>query len=88
MINVSRNYYYLYFILCLLFILQCVVDAINRSAFVNSPYPVVLSIENHCCLQQQAKMAQIFTVNTAKKKVLKFIAIGMLKFIAHVALTF
>ncbi|XP_035226303.1 1-phosphatidylinositol 4,5-bisphosphate phosphodiesterase epsilon-1-like isoform X2 [Stegodyphus dumicola] len=40
---------------------KSVVDAINKSAFVKSPYPVILSIENHCCLQQQQKMAQIFT---------------------------
>ncbi|CAM1326028.1 PLCE1 (predicted) [Pycnogonum litorale] len=37
-----------------------VVEAINKSAFVTSPYPVILSIENHCSVQQQAKMAQIF----------------------------
>ncbi|XP_050529538.1 uncharacterized protein LOC126899057 isoform X2 [Daktulosphaira vitifoliae] len=37
-----------------------VVDAINRHAFVASPYPVILSIENHCSLAQQARMAQIF----------------------------
>ena len=37
-----------------------VVEAIQRSAFVTSPYPVILSVENHCSLQQQAKMAQIF----------------------------
>jgi hypothetical protein len=40
-----------------------VVEAINRSAFVTSPYPVILSIENHCSLQQQARMAHIFQVN-------------------------
>lgn len=38
------------------------VEAINRTAFVTSPYPVILSIENHCSLPQQAKMAQIFQV--------------------------
>lgn len=42
---------------------QAVCEAINRSAFVTSPYPVILSIENHCSLPQQQKMAQIFTVS-------------------------
>ena len=39
---------------------RSVVEAIHRSAFVKSPYPVILSVENHCSLQQQTKMAQIF----------------------------
>lgn len=43
-------------------VLQDVVEAINRSAFVNSDMPVVLSIENHCSLPQQRKMAEIFKV--------------------------
>ncbi len=43
-------------------ILQDVVEAINRSAFVNSDMPVILSIENHCSLPQQRKMAEIFKV--------------------------
>lgn len=41
-------------------ILQDVVEAINRAAFVNSDMPIVLSIENHCSLPQQRKMAEIF----------------------------
>ena len=45
---------------------QAVVEAINRSAFVTSPYPVILSIENHCSIPQQQKMAQIFTVSPLK----------------------
>lgn len=43
-------------------ILQDVVEAVNRSAFVNSDMPVILSIENHCSLPQQRKMAEIFKV--------------------------
>ena len=39
---------------------KSVVEAIHLSAFVTSPYPVILSVENHCSVQQQAKMAQIF----------------------------
>lgn len=41
---------------------QDVVEAISRSAFVNSNMPVILSIENHCSLPQQRKMAEIFKV--------------------------
>ncbi|MGH0136925.1 UNVERIFIED_CONTAM: hypothetical protein FKN15_008499 [Acipenser sinensis] len=37
-----------------------VVEAVNRSAFVNSDLPVILSIENHCSLPQQRKMAEVF----------------------------
>ena len=37
-----------------------VVVAIRKSAFVGSPYPVILSIENHCSVAQQKKMAAIF----------------------------
>ncbi|XP_037093122.1 1-phosphatidylinositol 4,5-bisphosphate phosphodiesterase epsilon-1-like [Pollicipes pollicipes] len=39
---------------------RAVVEAIAQSAFVTSPFPVLLSIENHCSIQQQAKMAHIF----------------------------
>lgn len=37
-----------------------VVVAIRKSAFVTSPFPVILSIENHCSVAQQKKMAAIF----------------------------
>lgn len=39
-----------------------VVETIEKNAFVVSPYPVILSIENHCSLQQQNRMAHIFQV--------------------------
>ena len=42
---------------------RAVVEAIGQSAFVTSPFPVLLSIENHCSLQQQARMAHIFQVS-------------------------
>jgi phosphatidylinositol phospholipase C gamma-1 len=37
-----------------------VVKTIRDHAFVTSPYPVILSLEDHCCLTQQTKMAAIF----------------------------
>lgn len=50
-------------------ILQDVVEAVNRSAFVNSDMPVILSIENHCSLPQQRKMAEIFKVRVKQYKI-------------------
>ncbi|XP_022086672.1 uncharacterized protein LOC110977130 isoform X2 [Acanthaster planci] len=49
-----------------------VVEAINRAAFVTSDYPIILSIENHCSLPQQARMAQIFLDVFGDKLVTKF----------------
>lgn len=49
---------------------KTVVEVINESAFVSSPYPVILSIENRCSVQQQVKMAQIFIVRILKCTVL------------------
>ncbi|XP_054632325.1 1-phosphatidylinositol 4,5-bisphosphate phosphodiesterase gamma-2 isoform X2 [Dunckerocampus dactyliophorus] len=37
-----------------------VVKAINQHAFVASEFPVILSIEEHCPLEQQRQMARIF----------------------------
>lgn len=37
-----------------------VVKAIKEHAFTTSSYPVILSIEDHCTLPQQRKMAKIF----------------------------
>ncbi|KAM9376371.1 1-phosphatidylinositol 4,5-bisphosphate phosphodiesterase gamma-2 [Pholidichthys leucotaenia] len=37
-----------------------VVKAINEHAFVTSEFPVILSIEEHCPLDQQRQMARIF----------------------------
>jgi hypothetical protein len=36
-----------------------VIRAIAEYGFVTSPYPVVLSIENHCCFDQQKVLAKI-----------------------------
>ncbi|KAM9475692.1 1-phosphatidylinositol 4,5-bisphosphate phosphodiesterase eta-2a [Clarias gariepinus] len=35
-----------------------VIETINKYAFVKNPYPVILSIENHCSVPQQKKMAE------------------------------
>ena len=48
-----------------------VVQTIAEYAFVSSPLPVVLSIENHCSLSQQQKMATIFRELLAEKLVSK-----------------
>ncbi|XP_066570053.1 1-phosphatidylinositol 4,5-bisphosphate phosphodiesterase gamma-2 isoform X2 [Amia ocellicauda] len=37
-----------------------VVKSINDHAFVTSEYPLILSIEEHCCVDQQRQMAKIF----------------------------
>ncbi|XP_069494536.1 1-phosphatidylinositol 4,5-bisphosphate phosphodiesterase gamma-2 [Ambystoma mexicanum] len=37
-----------------------VVQAIKEHAFVTSEYPVILSIEQHCCVDQQRHMARVF----------------------------
>ncbi|KAH3786899.1 hypothetical protein DPMN_165014, partial [Dreissena polymorpha] len=52
---------------------KLVVEAINRSAFVTSPYPVILSLENHCCIAQQQKMAQIFRSVFGEQLVTQFL---------------
>ncbi|OWA51214.1 1-phosphatidylinositol 4,5-bisphosphate phosphodiesterase gamma-1 [Hypsibius exemplaris] len=37
-----------------------VIATIKDHAFVTSEYPVILSIEQHCCVEQQKKMAKYF----------------------------
>ena len=36
-------------------------DAIKPYAFHSSPFPLILSIENHCSREQQDRMASLFT---------------------------
>ncbi|NWR79873.1 PLCH2 phosphodiesterase, partial [Centropus unirufus] len=38
-----------------------VIETINKYAFIKNDYPVILSIENHCSVVQQKKMAQYLT---------------------------
>ncbi|KAL7990936.1 hypothetical protein Chor_014366 [Crotalus horridus] len=35
-----------------------VIDVINKNAFTKNEFPIILSIENHCNVQQQKKIAQ------------------------------
>ncbi|XP_015230727.1 PREDICTED: 1-phosphatidylinositol 4,5-bisphosphate phosphodiesterase epsilon-1 isoform X2 [Cyprinodon variegatus] len=53
-----------------------VVEAVNRSAFINSDMPVILSIENHCSLLQQRKMAEIFKSVFGERLVTRFLFEG------------
>nr|XP_033813475.1 1-phosphatidylinositol 4,5-bisphosphate phosphodiesterase eta-1 isoform X2 [Geotrypetes seraphini] len=53
-----------------------VVDAINRYAFVRNEFPVVLSIENHCSIQQQQKIAQYMKEIFGDKLDLSSVQIG------------
>ncbi|XP_069316127.1 1-phosphatidylinositol 4,5-bisphosphate phosphodiesterase epsilon-1 [Eulemur rufifrons] len=50
-----------------------VVEAIDRSAFIKSDLPIIISIENHCSLPQQRKMAEIFKTVFGEKLVAKFL---------------
>ncbi|CAJ0572763.1 unnamed protein product, partial [Mesorhabditis spiculigera] len=50
-----------------------VVEIIKKSAFETSDLPVILSIENHCSLQQQAKMAQMFKTVLGDRLVTAFL---------------
>ncbi|VDN04557.1 unnamed protein product [Thelazia callipaeda] len=50
-----------------------VLNAIRKNAFVTSSLPVILSIENHCSLQQQARMAQMFQNYLDEKLVRHFL---------------
>ncbi|XP_070541587.1 1-phosphatidylinositol 4,5-bisphosphate phosphodiesterase epsilon-1-like isoform X2 [Ptychodera flava] len=50
-----------------------VVESIDRAAFMTSEYPVILSIENHCSIQQQTRMAQIFKQVFGEKLVTDFL---------------
>lgn len=52
---------------------SAVVETIDKNAFVTTSYPVILSIENHCSLQQQSRMAHIFQRIFGEKLVTSFL---------------
>lgn len=41
--------------------LKDVLDVIKRYAFKTSYYPLILSIENHCSVEQEKQMTSLFT---------------------------
>ncbi|CAL8375742.1 unnamed protein product [Arctogadus glacialis] len=47
-----------------------VVTTVEQHAFEVSPYPVILSLENHCCQEQQVVMAQ-YLISILGEKLLK-----------------
>lgn len=51
-----------------------VIEAINKYAFAKSPFPVILSIENHCTVPQQKKMAAYLKEVLQDKLDLSFIS--------------
>jgi len=57
------------FTLCSSIQFKDVLEAINDSAFKSSPYPVILSFENHCTPRQQQKMAD-YCIEIFKEKLL------------------
>ncbi|CAH2247286.1 1-phosphatidylinositol 4,5-bisphosphate phosphodiesterase eta-1 [Pelobates cultripes] len=56
-----------------------VVEAINKHAFVKNEFPVILSIENHCNIQQQRKIAQYLKEIFGDKLDLSSIPLGEAK---------
>ena len=50
-----------------------VIQAIHDNAFTTSPFPVILSLENHCSLSQQSRMAHIFTKTFGDRLVTGFL---------------
>ncbi|CAM9838112.1 unnamed protein product [Lampetra planeri] len=53
-----------------------VIEIINKYAFVKSQFPVILSIENHCSVPQQKKMAECMREILADKLDLSRVADG------------
>ncbi|ETE59651.1 1-phosphatidylinositol-4,5-bisphosphate phosphodiesterase eta-1, partial [Ophiophagus hannah] len=56
-----------------------VIDVINKNAFTKNEFPIILSIENHCNVQQQKKIAQYLKEIFGDKLDLTSVNIGDLK---------
>uniref|UniRef100_A0A8C5SN24 Phosphoinositide phospholipase C n=1 Tax=Laticauda laticaudata TaxID=8630 RepID=A0A8C5SN24_LATLA len=56
-----------------------VIDVINQNAFTKNEFPIILSIENHCNVQQQKKIAQYLKEIFGDKLDLTSVNIGDLK---------
>ncbi|XP_069474521.1 1-phosphatidylinositol 4,5-bisphosphate phosphodiesterase eta-1 isoform X2 [Ambystoma mexicanum] len=56
-----------------------VVEAINKHAFVKNEYPLILSIENHCSIQQQHKIAMYMKDIFSDKLDLSSVHVGDIK---------
>lgn len=41
-----------------------VIKAIDQYAFVSSPYPVILSLEDHCSIENQEYMIEVTNIST------------------------
>ncbi|KAI9673515.1 MAG: Phospholipase C [Trizodia sp. TS-e1964] len=48
-----------------------VIQAIGRYAFVASPYPLIISLEVHCCAEQQRTMADILKATLGPRLILE-----------------
>jgi len=48
---------------------QDIIEAVAEYAFVASLYPVILSLENHCGLEQQVKMAGFLKKYLGEEKI-------------------
>ncbi|CAG8692721.1 4541_t:CDS:10 [Dentiscutata erythropus] len=53
---------------------QDVISAIRAYAFKTSPYPIILSFEVHCCIEQQSQMASILRNTLGEYLVTKFLS--------------
>ncbi|XP_013908499.1 PREDICTED: 1-phosphatidylinositol 4,5-bisphosphate phosphodiesterase eta-1 isoform X1 [Thamnophis sirtalis] len=56
-----------------------VIDVINKNAFTKNEFPIILSIENHCNVEQQKKIAQYLKEIFGDKLDLTSVNIGDLK---------
>ena len=63
---------------------QEVVEAIDRNAFITSDLPIIISIENHCSLPQQRKMAEIFKVGHKLWWIILSTSLGIFHYTSHV----